>query len=128
MVKPVPFFLGFAAVVLATRLFFAPVTVKLTPQVGFAPTTLNIAVKAEPKETNRGLTLIIESENYYRSSFDSDYVYDEKLGGTPLQSTYQYELRAPGHYTVTAILHRTLPDKDVRGYQTACFSGGDVEC
>lgn len=105
-----------------------PVQVDVTPRIAFAPNTVTIMVRAESKETNRGLTLVINSENYYRSSFDTDYVYDPQLGGTPNISKYQYELRAPGHYVIMAILHRALPDKDQRGEVELCLSGPDVEC
>lgn len=105
-------------------LFFAPVTVEAVPRIALAPTTVRITVKVEPKDTNRGLTVAINGANYYRSSFDPDFVGEE----SPKIRNYLYELRVPGYYEVIAVLHRTLPDKDERATTTICLQGPETEC
>lgn len=101
-----------------------PVEVKVNPRIALAPTTVNITVTAEAKDTNRGLTVVIVSDNYYRSSYDPDFTGKD---GAEI-AKYQYELRVPGHYTIAAILHRAEPDKDEKATTDVCLSGGDVEC
>jgi hypothetical protein len=43
-------------------------TLKVTPEVSFAPATVRIQVRLEPSPDNRGLEIVANSENYYRSS------------------------------------------------------------
>jgi hypothetical protein len=101
-----------------------PVKVDVLPRVALAPATIRITVRVEPKDTNRGLTIVINSENYYRSSFDPDFMGEDG----PTIRNYMYELRAPGHYLISAVLKRTLPDHDEIAHVEVCLSGIDVEC
>jgi len=45
-----------------------PLTMAVSPAQSFAPTNLTIRVRVEPDAGNRGLEVVAESSDYYRSS------------------------------------------------------------
>lgn len=45
-----------------------PLTVSVSPIQSFAPTTLTVRVHMEPSADNRILEVVVESDEYYRSS------------------------------------------------------------
>jgi hypothetical protein len=45
-----------------------PLTMAVSPARSFAPTNLTIRVRVEPDAGNRGLEVVAESSDYYRSS------------------------------------------------------------
>jgi hypothetical protein len=102
----------------------AALKVDVRPRVAIAPTTIVITVEAEAKATNRALYIFIDSENYYRSSLDPDFVGEE----SPRIRKYTYELRAPGRYVITVWLARAAPDKDEKAHVDLCLAGPDVGC
>jgi hypothetical protein len=118
-----------ASIVLSILLFWMfasteKVTVDVTPRLAMAPTTIRVTVRSKPLATNRGLTVRIDSSDYYRSSFDPDFAGEE---GSKIKS-WNYELRYPGVYTIQAIQHRAKPDSEEIATITICVSGMDVEC
>jgi hypothetical protein len=56
--------LSSAAVVTARQ----PLTMSVSPIQSFAPTTLTVRVHMEPSADNRILEVVVESDEYYRSS------------------------------------------------------------
>ena len=102
----------------------SPISLHLLPRIAMAPATVRITVKVEPNEYNRGMHLAIDSGEYYRAWFDPDF---EGLNGAKIRS-YNYEFRAPGVYTVTAIIKRTLPESDKQTHDEFCLAGPGVTC
>ena len=45
-----------------------PVSVRVNPSVAIAPTTLAIRVKVPPQAENRALEIVVDSNDFYRSS------------------------------------------------------------
>jgi hypothetical protein len=101
-----------------------PISVDVVPRIAGGPTTIRITVRAEPKDTNRGLSVVIDSANYYRSSFDPDFVGAD----SPAIRNYTYELPYSGRYSVTAVLHRADPDKNTSAATEICIAGPETEC
>jgi hypothetical protein len=74
-----------------------PVSVRVNPSVAVAPTTLAIRVNVVPQAGNRALEIVVDSDDFYRSSrvqLDGD------LG--PVVNTMQIGSVPAGDYEVTA--------------------------
>ena len=110
--------------ILSFMYYERPLSVDVRPKFALGPTGISITVRAERKETNRGLSLLIDGPNYRRSSFDPDF----DGMSSPTIRNYIYELRDPGHYIISVELKRAVPDKSLRDYTTFCLAGPDVEC
>ena len=74
-----------------------PVSVRVNPSVAVAPTTLAIRVNVAPQEANRALEIVVDSDDFYRSS-------RVPLEGDrgPVVSTMQIGSVPAGDYQVTA--------------------------
>lgn len=85
--------LGTAAIAVADE----PVTLHVNPSVSVAPATVGIRVRVPPEADNRALEIVLDSENFYRSSrleLDGD--------RAPLVSTLRVGSLPAGTYVVTA--------------------------
>ena len=74
-----------------------PVSVRVNPSVAVAPTALAIRVNVVPQAGNRALEIVVDSDDFYRSSrvqLDGD------LG--PVVNTMQIDSVPAGDYEVTA--------------------------
>ena len=45
-----------------------PVSIRVTPTIGFAPADLNVRISVQPDAGNRALEFVADSETFYRSS------------------------------------------------------------
>jgi hypothetical protein len=72
---------------------------KVTPAVAFAPANLVVRAVVEADADNRGIAVIAESEDFYRSS-------EIQLDGdrAPRTTTFEFRSLPPGNYSVTAML------------------------
>jgi hypothetical protein len=71
--------------------------VRVSPAMSFAPANLVIRTSLEPDAGNRGLEVIVESADYYRSSaipLEGDH--------GPRAITFEFRSLPPGRYEVTA--------------------------
>jgi hypothetical protein len=84
-----------AARVVATE----PVSLDVTPAVSFAPGEVRIRIRVEPNVTNRRMTVVAESESFYRSS-------TIQLEGdqAPLTTQLQFRGLPRGEYDISAAL------------------------
>src|SRR6476660_4977699 len=74
-------------------------SMQVSPAVSFAPSNLVIRMRLEPDADNRGLEVIAESGDFYRSSaiqLDGD--------RAPRMVTFQFRSLPPGNYEVTAVV------------------------
>lgn len=73
--------------------------VKVSPAVAIAPASLSVRVTLEPHDANRSLEMIVESSDFYRSSW-------RQLDGTkaPRVSVFEFSHLPAGAYEVTGIL------------------------
>jgi hypothetical protein len=74
-----------------------PVSVRVNPTVSVAPTVLAIRVRVVPQPENRALEIVVDSENFYRSSrveLDGD--------RAPIVNTLRIGSVPAGEYEVTA--------------------------
>jgi len=72
---------------------------KVTPAVAFAPANLVVRAVVEADADNRGIAVIAESEDFYRSSeiqLDGDHA--------PRINTFEFRSLPPGNYSVKAML------------------------
>jgi len=72
---------------------------KVSPAVAFAPANLTVRAVVEADADNRGITVIAESEDFYRSSevqLDGDHA--------PRTNTFEFRSLPPGTYYVKAML------------------------
>jgi hypothetical protein len=76
-----------------------PLSVRVSPAMSFAPANLVIRTSLEPDAGNRGLEVIAESADYYRSSAI-------QLEGdrAPRAITFEFRSLPPGVYEVTAVV------------------------
>ncbi len=72
---------------------------QVSPAVSFAPADLLIRTRLEPDVDNRGMVVIAESDDFYRSS-------EIQLEGDRAPRTVTFEFRSlpPGEYEVTAVV------------------------
>jgi hypothetical protein len=75
----------------------------VSPAQSFAPSNLNIRARVVPNAENRSLTIIAESEDFYRSS-------QVQLEGDHAPATITFEFRGvpSGEYLVSAALTDSL--------------------
>jgi len=76
-----------------------PLSMQVSPAVSFAPADLLIRTRLEPDVDNRGMVVIAESDDFYRSS-------EIQLEGDRAPRTVTFEFRSlpPGEYEVTAVV------------------------
>jgi len=76
-----------------------PITMKISPAVAFAPANLVVRTTVEADAANRGIEIIAESPDFYRSS-------EIQLEGDKAARTTTFEFRSlpPGTYEVRARL------------------------
>ncbi len=100
-----------------------PVSIALSPRVGFGPLTVKVSVHVEPHPRNRIVEWVIEGDTGFRSSRS----YDAQSQPLP---TYQMELRnvPPGHYMAVAFLTDDHAITVQSGVAEACFSGNGLSC
>jgi len=87
----------------------------VSPAQTFAPSNLNIRARVVPNAENRGLTIIAESEDFYRSS-------QVQLEGDHAPATITVEFRGVpgGEYLVSGVLtdsvgrRRAIAEQQVR--------------
>jgi hypothetical protein len=87
----------------------------VSPLQSFAPSTLNIRARVVPHADNRALTIIAESEDFYRSS-------DVPLEGDHAPATIMIQFRGlpSGEYRVSGVVtdsmgrRRAIADQQVR--------------
>jgi hypothetical protein len=74
-----------------------PLSLQVSPAVSFAPANLVIRTTVEPNVENRGMEVVAESAEFYRSSMIG-------LEGERAPKTTRFEFRSlpPGEYEVTA--------------------------
>ena len=79
-----------------------PLSMRVSPAMSFAPADLVIRTRLEPDVGNRGMEVIAESGDYYRSSA-------VQLEGDRAPRTITFEFRSlpPGEYQVTAVVTGT---------------------
>jgi hypothetical protein len=87
----------------------------VSPAQSFAPANLNIRARVVPNAENRGLTIVAESDEFYRSSQIS-------LEGDHAPATIMFEFRSvpSGEYIVSGVLtdsvghRRAIVEQQVR--------------
>ncbi len=87
----------------------------VSPMQSFAPSNLNIRARVVPNAENRALTIIAESEDFYRSS-------QIALEGDQAPATIMFEFRGVpgGEYIVSGVLtdsvgrRRAIAEQQVR--------------
>ena len=92
----------------------------VSPAQSFAPSNLNIRARVVPHPDNRTLTVIAESEDFYRSS-------EIPLEGERAPATIIFEFRGlpSGEYIVSGVLtddvgrRRAIAEQQVRVIETA---------
>jgi hypothetical protein len=91
-------FLMLAAAILPLRAS-APITMRVTPTMCFAPADVRINAMIESDPANRAVQVAAESRDFYRSS-------EIQLDGDAAPRTTEFSFRAlpTGEYTVTATL------------------------
>jgi hypothetical protein len=75
------------------------VSIQVSPSVSFAPADLRIRTSVEPDADNRAITVVADSEGFYRSSaiqLDGD--------RSPTTTTLTFHSLPPGEYDVRAIV------------------------
>jgi hypothetical protein len=74
-------------------------TMKASPEISFAPANLHVRAMIEADAQNRAVTVIADSENFYRSS-------EIQLEGDQAPRTTNFEFRSlpPGIYEVKVML------------------------
>ena len=75
------------------------VRLNVSPMQSFAPATLKVRVTVERSVENRALTIVADSENYYRSS-------EIALDGDASPATFFLDLRSVpgGEYRISAVV------------------------
>jgi len=92
----------------------------VSPAQSFAPSNLNIRARLVPNAENRALTIVAESEDFYRSS-------EITLEGDHAPATITFEFRGlpGGEYIVSGVLtdsvgrRRAIAEQHVRVIETA---------
>ena len=72
-------------------------SVRVSPVVSFAPSNLTVSAQVEPDANNRAMEVVVDSEEFYRSStipLDGDHA--------PKTITFQFRSLPSGEYKVTA--------------------------
>ena len=79
----------------------------ISPTVSFAPANLEVRVHVMPDDVNRGLDVIAESGEYYRSSH-------VQLDGTDAPNSVRVELRGlrGGTYVIRGLIVVVAADRD----------------
>jgi hypothetical protein len=95
--------------------------IKVTPAVAFAPANLVVRAVVEADADNRGISVIAESEDFYRSSeiqLDGDHA--------PRINTFEFRSLPPGNYSVKAMLmgRGSEPRLTLRQQVNVMASGG----
>ena len=74
-----------------------PLTIKTSPQVAFAPAQISVRATVERDDKNRALEVVIDSEDFYRSSL-------VQLDGdqAPRTSVIEFQSVPEGQYVVQA--------------------------
>lgn len=75
------------------------ISMKVSPAVAFAPANLMVRAFIEANSENRAVTIVADSEDFYRSS-------EIQLEGdrAPRTSTFEFRSLPPGTYEVKAVL------------------------
>jgi hypothetical protein len=75
------------------------VSVQVSPSVSFAPADLRIRTSVEPDADNRAITIVADSESFYRSSAI-------QLDGvrSPKTTMLTFHSLPPGEYNITAAI------------------------
>ena len=78
------------------------VSIEVTPAVSFAPAEVRIRIRVEPNAANRRMTIVAESESFYRSS-------TIQLEGdqAPLTTQLQFRGLPVGQYDISAAVTGT---------------------
>jgi hypothetical protein len=86
----------------------APVSLRITPAVAFAPASIHVFATLESNSDNRSLQVSIDSADYYRSS-------QVQLEGSRAPHVVSFDFRdvPDGDYKVTARLVRDSGDPEV---------------
>ena len=92
-----------------------PLRLAVSPIQSFAPSNLNIRARVVPNAENRALTIVAESEDFYRSS-------EIPLEGDHAPATITFEFRGvpSGEYVVFGVLtdsaghRRAIAEQEVR--------------
>ena len=74
-----------------------PVALEVSPAVSFAPAEVRIRIRVEPNATNRAMTVVADSDSFYRSStiqLEGDH--------SPLTTQLQFRGLPRGEYAITA--------------------------
>jgi hypothetical protein len=77
----------------------APLALRVSPAVAFAPANLNVRATVEADKDNRSIEIIAESSEFYRASaieLDGD--------RAPRTNTFEFRSLPPGTYSVQATL------------------------
>ena len=74
-------------------------SIRVSPATSFAPANLVIRTRIEPDADNRGMEIVADSEEFYRSS-----IIPLEGERAPKTTTFQYLGLPPGDYEVTATL------------------------
>jgi hypothetical protein len=75
------------------------VSIQVSPSVSFAPADLRIRTSVEPDADNRAITIVADSESFYRASaiqLDGD--------RSPKTTVLTFHSLPPGEYNVTAVV------------------------
>jgi len=76
-----------------------PISIRVSPEISFAPANLVIRTSVEPDADNRAMEVVADSDEFYRSSaiqLDAD--------RAPKTTTFEFRSFPPGAYEVTAVL------------------------
>jgi len=76
-----------------------PISIRVSPAVSFAPANLVIRTSIEPDADNRIMEVVVDSEEFYRSSaveLDGDHA--------PRTTSFEFRSLPRGDYQITAIV------------------------
>ena len=90
------------------------VTLRVTPEKSFAPSSVLIRARIEPNAANRSVAIIADGENFYRSS-------EIPLEGEQAPKTFELSLKnvPGGEYGIYAVLLDASGRERGRAYQQA---------
>ena len=85
-----------------------PLSLRVTPNVSSAPSTVTVRAYVEPKADNRRLRIEAESGSFYRSS-------EVQLDGDKAPTLTEFRLKSlpKGQYTVSATLFDAMGEQTV---------------
>ncbi len=74
-------------------------SIRVSPEISFAPANLVIRASVEPDASNRAMEVVADSEAYYRSS-----AIELDGGRAPRTTTFEFHSLPSGAYEVTAVV------------------------